>query len=139
MGEMMGVMSFLLISWFNGRQLARNGAFLAFNINRLGDLFLFFRLLFGFVYFIVLSLLTKSSMWIFSTWLPNAMEGPTPVSALLHSSTMVVAGGFLVQFFNFLCFHIILVYVPVHAFFKSLCLCLVVGPFMVIFYNGCVP
>jgi len=103
------VMSFLLISWFNGRQLARNGAFLAFNINRLGDLLLFFGILFGFIFFIVLSLLTKSSMWIFSTWLPNAMEGPTPVSALLHSSTMVVAGVFLVQFFNFLCFHIILV------------------------------
>lgn len=106
--EMMGVMSFLLISWFNGRQLARNGAFLAFNINRLGDLFLFFGILFGFTFFIVLSLLTKSSMWIFSTWLPNAMEGPTPVSALLHSSTMVVAGVFLVQFFNFLSFHIVL-------------------------------
>merc|ERR1719153_1627677 len=100
--EMMGVMSFLLISWFNGRQLARNGAFLAFNINRLGDLLLFFGILFGFIFFIVLSLLTKSSMWIFSTWLPNATEGPTPVSALLHSSTMVVARVFILSFLGLL-------------------------------------
>nr|UUK33596.1 NADH dehydrogenase subunit 5 [Didemnum perlucidum] len=115
--EGIGMMSYLLINWWCGRSEAGVAGQQAVMYNRIGDFFIYlfifvcFNNMFLFnwknygMYFIMMffmiSMMSKSSLFFFHPWLPNAMEGPTPVSSLLHSSTMVVAGVFLyIRFIN---------------------------------------
>lgn len=100
----MGWISFRLIGHFAERGRAVKGASLAITANRLGDVALLFSLFSTFdglgcclafeKTFLFTALALKSVTAWSALWLPEAMEGPTPVSSLLHSSTLVVAGIF---------------------------------------------
>jgi NADH-ubiquinone oxidoreductase chain 5 len=119
--EGVGICSYLLINYWFRRLQANKAAIQAIIMNRVGDLgfsiglFAMF-LAFGNIDFysvfslapmihsnlitlvcllFLLAAMAKSAQIGLHTWLPNAMEGPTPVSALIHAATMVTAGVYL--------------------------------------------
>merc|ERR1719463_56033 len=98
--EGMGVCSYYLISTFSRRKMANTSSASALRHNRVRDIALFGALIRGVFNLVLLSVVAKSSLHAFSGWLPDAMERPTPVSALLHSSTMVVARVYMLLIFT---------------------------------------
>ena len=118
--EAVGLCSYLLIGFWFERPAAHNAAKKAFIVNRIGD----FAFLLGLILLgthvgsvliteinaapLVPGIATIASLLLFAgatgksaqiplyVWLPDAMEGPTPVSALIHAATMVTAGVYMV-------------------------------------------
>jgi NADH-quinone oxidoreductase subunit L len=123
--ELVGVCSFVLIGHWWEEKANSDAALKAFITNRVGDVgllvgvtVLFFGaggtfniveineaavagdirqvVLLAAACSLILAVMSKSGQFILHTWLPDAMAGPTPVSALIHAATMVVAGIFMV-------------------------------------------
>jgi len=99
----LGLTSFLLVIYYKSRRSLGSGIITALT-NRLGDCF--FILILGLVFrtsvsgaaitlLLIILRITKRAQIPFSAWLPAAMAAPTPVSALVHSSTLVTAGVYI--------------------------------------------
>lgn len=107
--DLLGFTSFFLVVFYRNR-VSLAGGILTGLRNRIGDALLL--LLFGlcylssvstlgvFKFLIAVAAMTKSAQLPFSAWLPAAMCAPTPVSALVHSSTLVTAGVYLIYRFT---------------------------------------
>ena len=119
--ELVGLSSYLLISFWSEKKSAARAGNKAFILNRIGDFgfliglmmilnefqtFNFLRIfessletkpenLDVIIVFLLLGAFGKSAQFPLFIWLPDAMEGPTPASALIHAATMVTAGVFM--------------------------------------------
>lgn len=127
--EGVGVCSYFLIGFWFQREAAAAAAQKAFVMNRIGDLGFISGILLLFAHFGTTDLISlqkslyeypdnglmfwasllifggsigKSAQFPLQTWLPDAMQGPTPVSSLIHAATMVAAGVYLIPRADFL-------------------------------------
>lgn len=113
--EGIGVFSYLLIGYWSHRLSASKSAMKAVVVNRLSDGLLLWGILYVYYYTgtleydlivlqpsgvlstaILVGAMGKSAQILFHVWLADAMEGPTPVSALIHAATLVCAGVYFV-------------------------------------------
>nr|YP_009127939.1 NADH dehydrogenase subunit 5 [Gongylonema pulchrum]AIY56393.1 NADH dehydrogenase subunit 5 [Gongylonema pulchrum] len=114
--DFLGISSFFLVLFYNN-VVSRSGSMSTVFTNRIGDFsiflffnglvlfslsflsFQFFSFLLGFMLFI--SAFVKGGQYPFGSWLPKAMAAPTPVSCLVHSSTLVTAGIMLMDWYYY--------------------------------------
>lgn len=129
--DLLGLTSFFLIIYYSDISSFRSG-FYTFLNNRLRDLFFLFSFYFFFfqdsyrfirfwgmdlnlifwgVIFILIAFIIKRAQYPFFSWLPIAIAAPTPVSSLVHSSTLVTAGLYLLFRYYFYIFNIFFFYV----------------------------
>nr|MDT0665950.1 proton-conducting transporter membrane subunit [Micromonospora sp. DSM 115978] len=122
--ELVGLSSYLLIKFWEYKPAAATAANKAFIMNRVGDVGLALAIMFMFAQvgstnyddvfgavvadaigygtltamglLLLLGACGKSGQFPLQAWLPDAMEGPTPISALIHAATMVTAGVYLI-------------------------------------------
>nr|YP_007183104.1 NADH dehydrogenase subunit 5 [Bunostomum trigonocephalum]AEX98038.1 NADH dehydrogenase subunit 5 [Bunostomum trigonocephalum] len=113
--DLLGISSFFLVLFYNNWD-SSSGAMNTALTNRIGDFFIFSffsgAIFYGYYFFsfelmcgsmvllLLLTSFTKSAQFPFSSWLPKAMSAPTPVSSLVHSSTLVTAGLILLMNFS---------------------------------------
>ena len=109
----LGVVSFLLIVYYINHESVNNGLFTIFQ-NRVGDLF-FVLFIVGVIsinlntstvviwglIFLIIGSSVKSAQFPFNAWLLSAIRAPTPISSLVHSSTLVVAGVYILLEFRY--------------------------------------
>nr|BAV82602.1 NADH dehydrogenase subunit 5 [Ancylostoma caninum] len=113
--DLLGISSFFLVLFYNNWD-SNSGAMNTALTNRIGDFFIFSffsgAIFYGYYFLsfemmcssmillLLLTSFTKSAQFPFSSWLPKAMSAPTPVSSLVHSSTLVTAGLILLMNFS---------------------------------------
>ncbi len=127
----LGVVSFLLIVFYINYERINNGLFTVFQ-NRIGDLFFVVFILGRFsmvlwstvvlkwgLFFLVLGACVKRAQFPFNSWLLAAIRAPTPISSLVHSSTLVVAGVYILLQFSY-CLLDVLIYLKYIRFLSLL-------------------